>query len=360
MKHNLKVLSRFDMQEWSQMDAFIANTHGSNHVLRNRPLFEWFFLRNGNEKANIIVAYDGSTLISFLGYLPTRFLWGEGVVDGAWMAHWMTLEGYRSGIGAILMRRITEMFPIVAGQGASQSNKEIVTIMKFKFQERTPKVVGLLNPGRVRTILGVWDYVDYWPIMKSSKLPERRIEISHECYAPDWSQYPSMKFGTLRDAAYLSHRYINYPFMKYEVFLNGPCSSPAVCVVRIVNTALGIRVARVLEFFFPETPNGLKQGETLIKQCIALFLSYDCDYVDFYCTAKVALRLLLEVGFIFDQEGNLPSLLDPIDTSRKFQNWELYISQDLEIRYPEAGNRFYLTRADGDQDRPNESYRGYI
>jgi hypothetical protein len=357
MKQKIRVLSRFDMSDWSQMDAFFAETHGVNHVLRNRSLFDWFFLRNGNHEANLIVAYEGDRLISLLGYLPTRFLWGDEVVDGTWMAHWMTLEGYRSGIGALLMRRITELYPIVAGQGASLMNQEIVTMMKFKFQERIPKVVSVLNPRRIETILGVGAFRDAGSVSESTVLPMRCAAINHERYNPDWTQYPSLKFGTLRDAAYLSHRYIDYPFLKYEVFIDGPRSSPAVCVARIIDTAAGIRVARLLEFFFPETLGGREQGKVLIKQCMGLFMSCDCDYVDFYCTADAALGLLLEVGFDYDADGRLPSLLDPIDMSRRFQNWELHISRDLKVRYPEAEDRFYLTRADGDQDRPNESYR---
>ncbi len=358
MKPRIKILSRFDMVDWPKMNDFFAETHGVHHVLRNRPLFDWFFLRNGNDEANLIVAYEDEKLISLLGYLPTRFLWGDEVVNGAWMAHWMTLEGYRTGIGALLMRRITELYPIVAGQGASQMNQEIVTKMKFKFEEQIPKLVYVFKPDRIEMILGVrnWKFKTLLDEHVGSIMPW--ISIDDDRYFPDWSQYPSLRFGTLRDAAYLRYRYFDYPFFKYKVFVEGPASSPSVCVVRIINTTAGIRVARLLEFFFPETTTGREQGKMLIQKCLGLFKSYECDYVDFYCTAHAALELMVEAGFEFDVNGDLPSLLDPIDRSRKYQNWELHVTRKIKEKYPHAEECFYLTRADGDQDRPNESYVG--
>ena len=68
--------------------------------------------------------------------------------------------------------------------------------------------------------------------------------------------------------------------------------------------------------------------------------------------------LLIEAGFARDDDGVLPSLLDPIDMSRRFQNLELYVSPALRLKYPGAEEQFTVTRADGDQDRPNESYLG--
>jgi hypothetical protein len=358
MRENIKIFSRFDMRDWQQMDAFFALTHGEKHVLRNRPLFDWFFLRNGKEAANLIVAYAGSKLISLLGYLPTKFLWGKETIEGAWMAHWMTLEGYRSGIGALLMRRMTELYPIVAGQGASAMNQDIVTKMEFKFQERIPKVVGVFHPDKVEQQFGFRSPLNKIDVPRETPAPIESERITDALYSPDWVDYPCLRYGTLRDADYLNHRYIDYPFLKYHVFVEGPRSSPAVCVSRIIETSAGIRVARMLEFYFPETGSGKAQGVSLIRNCLAFFESNRCDYVDFYCTSEVPLKVLLELGFSYDSEGRLPSLLDPIDLSRRFQNMELHVARDLKETYPDSEKSFYLTRADGDQDRPNESYRG--
>jgi len=346
------------MKDWQQMDEFIAITHGENHVLRNRPLFDWFFLRNGNkEMANLIVAYEEDKLISLLGYLPTKFLWGSEVISGVWMAHWMTMVGYRFGIGALLMRKITEMFPVVAGQGASQMNQEIVTKMKFMFLEKIPKVVYVFNHDKV---LNLFNYQMRKTIDRSIEkhgVAEETTTITRASFDPSWNLYPSLKYGTLRDSYYLNYRYIDYPFFKYNIFIEGEASSPVVLIARIIETTKGIRVARILEFFFPENESGQRRGLLLAKRCLNYFEQQNCDYADFYCNSNSYINLLLDAGFTDDNAGTLPSLLDPIDMSRRFQNLELFVSPELKRKYPNCENAFVVTRADGDQDRPNESYR---
>jgi hypothetical protein len=78
----------------------------------------------------------------------------------------------------------------------------------------------------------------------------------------------------------------------------------------------------MLEFYFPETGSGKAQGVSLIRNCLAFFESNRCDYVDFYCTSEVPLKVLLELGFSYDSEGRLPSLLDPV-TAKPRSNGKL-------------------------------------
>lgn len=357
----LSIRSQFDMRDWAQMDRFIADTHGEDHVLRNRPLFEWFFVRAPEtERANLIVAFQGDTLISLLGYMPTKFRWGGETVIGAWMAHWMTREGHRHGVGALLMKKITELFPVVAGQGASLMNQAIVTKMKFRFTERMPKAVYVFNGPRVREAFNC-EISNSASIDRGPAGDLRPVSrLTPDRFAPDWSKYPSLQFATLRDAAYLGYRYLEYPFFNYLVFVEGESDSPAVCVARLADTTRGIRVARILEFFFAETPAGRTQAFSLARRCLAYFKAHDCDYADFYCTAPAYTEMLIEAGFAPEDEGVLPSLLDPIDFSRRFQNLELYVSPALRAKYPGGEDQFTVTRADGDQDRPNESYLGIL
>jgi hypothetical protein len=180
--------------------------------------------------------------------------------------------------------------------------------------------------------------------------------INRESFNPNWNLYPSLRYGTLRDSYYLNYRYIDYPFFKYNIFIEGEASTPVVLVARIIETTKGVRVARILEFFSPENESGKKRGLLLVKKCLNYFEQLNCDYADFYCNSNTHINLLLDAGFTNENIGALPSLLDPIDMSRRFQNFELYVSPELKRKYPNCENDFIVTRADGDQDRPNESY----
>ena len=360
MTRRLRIYKNFCMDDWSQMDKFIASTHGGDHVLRNRPLFDWLFLRNADKKeANVLVAYDGDKLISMLGYMPTKFLWGCEVVSGAWMAHWITLSDYRNGVGALLMKKITEMFPVVAGQGASYMNQAIVTRMKFRFLDKLPKVVFIFDNKKIDNCFQMSFEKKNSPLpVEAINLPLSESTLSAETFNPDWSLYPSLKYGTLRDLAFMVHRYVNFPFFKYHIFLEGESTSPAVCIFRVIETNIGIRVARILEFFYPESASGRANAKTCINKCLAFFIERGCDYADFYCSGGEYMRFLSDMGFAEDNEGELPSLLDPIDFSRRHQNMEVWVTPDLKFRYPDCQDKFIVMRADGDQDRPNKSYQG--
>jgi hypothetical protein len=345
------------MNHWGQMDSFIALTHGQMHPLRQRDLFNWFFLRNSNERdANLIVAYDDGKLVSLLGYIPTNFYWGGRILTGAWMAHWMTLEQYRSGIGALLMRKITELYPIVAGHGASVMNQSIVTKMGFRFCEKVPKVVYIIKTCEL------YEYLEYISPHKTSSIHNENVEvaipinrISPELYEPDWLKYPDLKYGTLRDIDYLSSRYFNYPFHKYYIFIEGNKRTPTVIVIRLIETSKKIKVARILEFFTPYGNNYYDQTTKLLLKIINFATVHECTYIDFYCNSETQLCLMRKIGF-YDEDGILPSLLDPVDLSRRYQNFELFVSEDLKSQFPDCVDKFYISRADGDQDRPNEKF----
>jgi len=236
-------------------------------------------------------------------------------------------------------------------------NQEIVTKMKFKFLKKIPKVVYIFNQDKVLISFGfrIVNKIDC--SIEKYDLAKETTTITRECFNPNWDLYPSLKYGTLRDSYYLIYRYLDYPFFKYNIFIEGEASSPVVLVARIIETNEDIRVARILEFFFPENEPGEKRGLSMVIKCLNYFKQQNCTYADFFCNSDVHVNLLLDAGFINEDMGALPSLLDPIDMSRKFQNLELYVSPELKRRYPNCENAFIVTRADGDQDRPNESSR---
>ena len=178
-------------------------------------------------------------------------------------------------------------------------------------------------------------------------------EFTREVYSPDWSNYSELAFSGLRDYDYINKRYFSYPFHKYEIFVSGSADKPLLLVYRKIKTSLGFLVGRIVEALIPSDCSQKDFDNFLIKT-IRYF--HGCAYIDFYCTSKKYIDLFRVSGFVLDENGSLPSLLDPVDLGRKYQNFEIWVSPNIRKQYPDIENDFFLSRGDGDQDRPNQSY----
>lgn len=354
----------FPMKNWEQLAQFISETYGCDHVLLNKKLFSWLFCTRKDDVANLIVAYESGELISLLGYVPTAFLIRDTIVHGVWMSQWMTKEKYRQGIGALLMRRIKEMFPIAAGQGANAANKPIALKLGFHFLESIPNVVFMIDRNRVAELFDVkFNHIDS-KVFDSRNYDFNQFLVSTTKPLPEFdlnkALYPSLCYGTLRNSHYIQRKFIDFPFFDYKVLFSGTAERPVILVARVVDAAMPkpderrFKVGRILEFFFPEDSAGQIAATEILSAAKQYFIQQGCAYVDFVSTGSVQIQLLLSNGFQPDELGLLPCFLSPVDYKRKKQNLEIYIENKLLKEFPEALDRFYLTRSDGDQDRPTK------
>jgi hypothetical protein len=352
---NYSIVDTFPKTRWPELNQFIKQTHGDKHVMQNKELFEWFYSPIPDQNVyNMIVGLKNNQVISILGYLPTKFLVNGKFIAGAWTALWFSLPEERSGIGALLMKRLMEMYPIVAGQGASAMNKKIVEAMGHEFEPIIPKVVGVIDKSLIQNLLqqpNRFNKCLIIPTNPSKFKPSRSLtrEIN-------WENYSNIKFGTLRDADYIHRKYMENPFLKYELITAGDDRTPTIVILRIIQTSLGFKVARIVEFFGPNISDNEIQWNKALEEVLLLADKRKCAYIDFYSTSTMINNFLIKMGFYEDNEGLLPSLLDPVESDRKSQNLELFVEPSLRAAESLGINDFFVTRGDGDQDRPNASY----
>lgn len=354
----------FPLKRWGEMDAFLARAYGPGYVMRSRALFEWQFAHPQKPgEAAVLCAYRGGELVGILGYMPTRLLWGgpARALTGAWMANWMVYESERRGIGWLMIRRLQERFPVVLGQGANEVNRLLVAKMGFRFFDRIPRHLAVFDARAAAAFLAepkraaqleriVWRD----PLRQAAASPRLlRRGFPPAEYDPDWSLYPSLHYGTLRDAAYIDCRYLRHPAFEYRVAVCGPASSAAVCVYRVARSAGAVElpVGHIVELFFPESGDGCARGRQVLAHALRGMRDAGCAFCDFYCTAPVYAAAALEAGMVVEGDPLLPHRLVPVEHRGRGQNLEAWAS-------PEAAGvpalaRFYVTKSDGDQDRPN-------
>ena len=367
----IHIEDKFQLERWEAMDHFLSETYSPENVWRYRPLFDWMFAdRENNSQANIICAWNGDNLVGTFGYIPCDLFWGNCLhsIKGAWGSNWMTLKEYRKGCGWVLMRRWGRLFPVVLGQAATSDNLRLAPSLGFVIYDRIPRYVGIFDidavyafmchgdikpdPKRIAACLITEDVCqNYDEVIFVEK------KIDPKIFSPNWLKYPALKYGTVRHADYLQWRYLDHPFFVYQVLVAGDASTPAVCVYRVEKTsgAVSTNVGRILELFHSSDEIGREMGCKVLATALHAMKQAGCIFCDFYCSSLEYGNTVKGFGFVEEINRILPHRLSPIDFALQgqiHQNVEFRISaKNLEA--PEGIGAMYITKSDGDQDRPS-------
>ena len=108
----------------NKIERFIEENYPINHPLTNQKLFKWFYdsknIRYDNQQKSeeglsLILALENDRIISILGFYDCLFRCNENLIKGSWTALWFSVEKYRKGIGAILMKNLVDEKKIICG-----------------------------------------------------------------------------------------------------------------------------------------------------------------------------------------------------------------------------------------------------
>ncbi len=143
-----------------------------------------------------------------------------------------------------------------------------------------------------------------------------------------------------KDGNYLRHRYLEYPFANYELYV---CSSAGgeiqgIVILRVVGTE-GTTAIKFVDFI--GNPKDIVHCGQPLRE---LLEERGAEYIEFYC-AGVSENILTDAGFSVrtqDDENIIPTYIEPIDC----RNVDFYY-------FTSDDNQFTMYRADGDGDRPN-------
>jgi hypothetical protein len=359
----LHIEDHLPRERWDEMAGFLAQQYRPGYVLRQRPLFEWQFRDAGRAgSARVLCAYAGDRLVGMLGCIVVNLLWGDPAapVQGVWTANWMVAGEHRHGVGWLLIRRAQELFPILLGQGANPANQAVTAKLGYQLFPEIPRYVAVLNAHGTEPLVSPTSSASAraalarelhmtgasgaWRLTDAGQLAE---------YRPDFRLYPALRFGTLRDAGYLRWRYLEHPSFEYGVALAGAPERPAVCVFRRERTsgAAELTVGRIVELFAPEDARGERDAGAALAHALDALSQGGAVFADFYCTSRSVGALVQRLGFSSLENGALASRLNPVELGAHAQNLQLWVAPGLPR--PAALGDLYVTRSDGDQDRPN-------
>jgi hypothetical protein len=110
-------------------------------------------------------------------------------------------------------------------------------------------------------------------------------------------------------------------------------------------------VGRILEFYYPDDPEGREEGILLMGWVLEQLQARGCGFVEFYCTSQVYGQTIIDLGGGMEPAELyvLPTRLTPIQAQRHDLNLAFAAPRDLPVP---AESELYFTRADVDGDQP--------
>jgi GNAT superfamily N-acetyltransferase len=371
--------------EVAALQRFIDEYWRRGHVLaRDEVLLRWQYGRRQDlgepwPGPTVLLAKDDQRIVGMLGLIGMQCNVYGTVVPGAWMAILLSIpQARKKGVGLRLLESLRAMgHEAIFVLGINDQVKEIYRRLGYEILDDMPRWVAVVNPRRAAALAavgspGIGREAAFDSFEKSRCPPASEAPWPHEGIAVAewtdrfgqawdvcWSAYfaPNL-MGTNRDSAYLNWRYMDHPSFQYRC-----------CVARRGDTGriLGLavfrieqirdrsdRVLRLVEFL--AAPSA---GPPLARSVWEASAAAEVAFADFYCTSPRIAAPLEEVGF--RREGHntlapiLPCRLQPLEPGVFKMQGAFLLSDRLRDRVgPLLSNQdFYVTKSDGDMDRPN-------
>lgn len=360
---SIKLKNSLDEEFLTELINFIGSNHGTSHVMTNKIMLDYFFFDKNKKAYNLVVAFSNDVIVGILGYIPTTFRWSDGKsknLEGVWTSHWTVDKYHRNGVGILLMRRLQELYPLVAGQGANQLNKKIVTKMGHHFLDHMTRTVKIYNWPLLTKIFPNNNFTELKPYEDQINiLPEEqdrnatliRYKPTISNFQPNWNSYNNYKYGTKKSFEYIKYKYIDHPVFRYEFLLTGKKNLPILIVYRLEITSgrAKFKCIRIVDVIYPELKDTKFYLNILFEKLDTIAKKNNVVFADFFCTNENIQNEMKNFGFIKEKKHNLPNLLNPVVDIHNDQNLEVYFNTKNTINWQKT----YFTKSDGDQDRPN-------
>ena len=325
---------------------FIRDHWASTHIFAERPeVFDWQY--GTGERVNMILAADvreeGSSVLGILGFIPMgRF---DPALDDrdVLLAIWKVRDDAPPGLGLRLLKQIERDLParLIGAIGISQIVKPIYGLLKYE-------VGAMVQSAVIRPDVAEFRIADGVPAsVRQTGTVEPDPELSLEPIGNDPDTLAAIEaFASSQIPAkshhYLTERYVDHPWYRYQLRLVRVSGRPAAIVVWRAIEAEGSRVLRIVDIV--GEVDWLARAHGHLQ---ALTVEYDAEYVDLVQTG-IDDALLDAGGFL--TVGRVPDLILPNYFS-PFERRNVEIEFAYKVK--DADTPVRLFRADSDQDRPN-------
>lgn len=316
--------------------GFIDQHWRKDHVLAtSRDLMDWQH-KDENGKYNYLLAKRGDELLGVLGYIPTR-RYDPALAQNniLWLALWIIRDDCKvAGLGLRMLQALNNAEECVglAVNGINLAHPPMYKSLGYEVAEL--KQYYLVNPKKKPTLIAS-------TATDALAHPAKGDSVFREVSVGDLEKMRLAANATPhKTPIYFASRFLRHPFYRYRVFTIG---EDALIATRIAQHA-NAKALRIVDF--AGNPAILSRCGTAFEK---LMRQEDAEYADFW-QHGLPHDTLTAAGFgVVDPEGSIivPNYYEPFLA----RNGRIVSAIKSKTAAP-----VIVCRADGDQDRPNESH----
>ena len=364
--------------------GFIRDHWKRDHIFVKQPKFlRWHYdhrrFRYVPEGGlSFLLARDSGEVVGAIGLNEVGFnVFGEKGLS-VWPSIWYARPDYRRHfIGARLWQQVVKLrYSAICMIGMNPSVRPFFNSLGYEMLVNTPRWCGVLDPARTEEFLAEnpdSSAAEVRALVESIAL--KNVDSPRESSAIeglelfDWDDSagdawdaswngtisPTM-VGTDKTAEYISWRYQHHPIFQYRIRLAKTAECTTGLIVTRLETPRGRSetILRVVELL--GEPASLR---VLVADELRRAREKSALFADFHCVSRRFAQPLEALGFQqLDAESTgalVPHHFQPLEFGRIPLTSAYHLAAEFRGRVPRllACEDFHISRADGDQDRPN-------
>jgi GNAT superfamily N-acetyltransferase len=363
---------------------FIRDYWKNDHIFVKQPEFlHWHYdhrrFRDVPEGGlSFLLARDSGKIVGVIGLNEVGFnVFGEkgpSVWPSIWYAH---PEYRRHFIGARLWQQVVKLrYSAICMIGMNPTVRPFFNSLGYEMLVNTPRWCGVLDPAgaekflaenpdanatEIRALVESMTLKNVDDPRESSALEDLELCDWNDSIGSAWDESWNETFaptmvGTDKTAEYLSWRYQHHPIFQYRIRLAKAAKDPTGLIVTRLETPRdrSETILRVIELL--GDPASLR---VLVADELRRAREENALFADFHCASRRFAQPLESLGFQqLDAEGTgalVPHRFQPLQFGRIPLTSAYHLAAEFRGRVPRllACEDFHISRADGDQDRPN-------
>ncbi len=336
---------------------FIRASYGNPaYVLLSEKFRRWQFRDNpANETGayTLWLVLHRDAVVAQLGFVP--FL-GQGpdgeTFRGAYPVNLIVDPAYRAlGLGAVLVDRLLKQTPHVVNPGSSEAGATLCVGLGMADLGHLHRWIAIVDPAGAAHLATDGKLPGVVAASSAGRTAETGAGIAPvrrlPDFAPEFFRLPIGVWHARRERDFMRWRYEDHPGFDYE-FLLDQSGQNILVFHEERETASGVSLLRIVDLIADEVT-----APRLLGAAVRAAQARGAALIDFYCSLTHYAQALNQTGFFNEQDhadSRIAALFQPLDFRK--------IGIRVLVSGPHTGAdaaRWYITKADSDQDRPNDA-----